>query len=212
MSDSPSKGGRYRLFGFPRWGSLAPQLVLEELEVHHDMVWMTREAIKAPTYRAINPLGYVPALQLPDGRVIIESSAMVQHLTNAHPGRLAPPVGSGDDAIYIQWLTFMNAEVYATINCYEHFLDGASETKAAQARAEAKVTELFGILDDVLASGGPWLLGEHYSAADPYLFMLTQWHRPSKEALYARYPRIAALCAAVKARPKLQAALQANGV
>lgn len=203
---------RFRLYGFPRWGSLAPQLVLEELDVPYDMVWMTREALKAPAYRAISPLGYVPALQLPDGRTIIESSAIVQYLTNAHPGRLAPMPGTPDDALYCQWLAFMNAEVYATINCYEHFLDGAAETKAAQAKAEAKVTELFGILDDELAAGGPWLLGENYSAADPYLFMLTQWHRPSKEVLYARYPRIAALCKAVKERPKLQAALQANGV
>ena len=201
---------RFRLYGYPRWGSLAPQLVLEELGVPYEMVWMERDALKQPAYRAINPLGYVPALGLPDGRTIVESSAIVQYLTNAHPGRLAPPPGSPDDALYCQWLAFMNAEVYATINCYEHFLDEAKG--APLAKAEARVTELFGVLEQALARGGPWLLGEAYSAADPYLFMLTLWHRPSAQALYDRHPRIGKLCQAVKARPNLQAALAANKV
>lgn len=206
---------RYRLYGFPRWGSLAPQLVLEELGVPYEMVWMERQQLKEPAWRAISPLGFVPALRLPDGRAIVESSAIVMHLTNAHPeGRLAPPVGSGDHAVYLQWLTFLNAEVYATINCYEHFLDDDAEGGGGPAlrKAEAKVTELFGVLERVLAEGGPWLLGERYSAADPYLYMLTLWHRPSSAALYERYPRIAALCAAVRARPRLRPALEANGL
>ena len=201
----------YKLYGFPRWGSLAPQLVLEELGVAYEMVWKTREELKQPAWRAISPLGFIPAMQLPDGRSIVESSAIVMHLTNAHPeGGLAPPVGSDDHAIYLQWLTFLNAEVYATINCYEHFLDGDASASQALRKAEAKVTELFVILENVLAKGGPWLLGGRYSAADPYLFMLALWHRPSSEALYQRCPKIAALCQAVLARPKLQAALRAN--
>lgn len=207
------EAGRYRLYGFPRWGSLAPQLVLDELGVAYDMVWKTREELKQPAWRAISPLGFIPALQLPDGRTIVESSAIVTHLTDAHPqGGLAPPVGSGDHAVYLQWLTFLNAEVYGTINCYEHFLDGDAAASQALRKAEAKVTELFVILENVLAKGGPWLLGELYSAADPYLFMLTLWHRPDSETLYRRCPRIAALCRAVLARPKLQAALRANNL
>lgn len=205
----------YRLYGVPRWGSLAPQLVLEELGQPYEMVWMERAALKEPAWRQISPLGFVPALRLPDGRAIVESSAIVMHLTNAHPeGGLAPPVGSGDHAVYLQWLTFLNAEVYATINCYEHFLDPDTPGGGGEPlrKAEAKVTELFGVLERELEKGGPWLLGPRYSAADPYLFMLTLWHRPSRQALYDRYPRIAGLCAAVAARPGLQAALRANGV
>ncbi|MFT7672208.1 MAG: glutathione S-transferase [Gammaproteobacteria bacterium] len=46
---------------------------------------------------------------------------------------------------------------------------------------------------------GPYLLGESYSAADPYLLMITNWHEDT-EALCERNPKLARLCNAVKAR------------
>ena len=55
-------------------------------------------------------------------------------------------------------------------------------------------------------------MGDRYSAIDIYLFMLTIWGRPSEADLLAHYPAIAAHAAAVRARPKLKAALEAHGV
>ena len=59
---------------------------------------------------------------------------------------------------------------------------------------------------------GPFLLGESFSAADLYLFMLTIWAKPSERALLERCPAVARLCDNVRNRPKLKAALEAHGV
>ncbi|MGH6874943.1 MAG: glutathione S-transferase family protein, partial [Aestuariivirgaceae bacterium] len=58
----------------------------------------------------------------------------------------------------------------------------------------------------------PFLLGETFSAADLYLFMLTVWAKPSEGALHDRCRAIARLCEHVRSRPKLKAALEAHGV
>jgi glutathione S-transferase len=70
---------------------------------------------------------------------------------------------------------------------------------------------IFDILEKRLAEDGPFLLGDNFSAADIYLFMLTLWAYPSERAVLERYPHIAKIAAHVRARPRLKAALDAHG-
>jgi glutathione S-transferase len=67
-------------------------------------------------------------------------------------------------------------------------------------------------MDGRLAKEGPFIMGEKFTAADLYLFMLTVWAHPSEHALLARCPNIARLAQAVRERPRLKAALEAHGV
>src|SRR5688500_10548473 len=105
----------YKLYGVKKWGSLAPQCILEEVGAPYEMVWLSPEDRRG-AYRKINPLGYVPSLQLADGRFVFESSAIVTHITDAYPSALAPRPGTPDHAMYLSWLTWINAEIYSTIN------------------------------------------------------------------------------------------------
>ena len=57
----------------------------------------------------------------------------------------------------------------------------------------------FSLVNDAL-DPGPYLLGETYSAADVYLWMLSKWH-PDEKKLFAGNPRIAKLVDLVEARP-----------
>ena len=56
------------------------------------------------------------------------------------------------------------------------------------------------------------MLGERFTAADIYLFMLTIWAHPSERALLNRCPHIARVAASVRSRPRLKASLEAHGV
>lgn len=207
----------YRLYGYKRWGSLAPQLTMDELGVAYESRWAERAERQSEEYRRLNPLGLVPTLILPDGRAVFESSAIVAHLTETHDseGRLAPRPGTPDHALYLAWLTFLNAEIYATINAAEFVEDPGDlplndkATQAALALAiREKVLALFDIVERHLGENGGFMLGPAPGAADLYLMMLTLWAKPSPEALYVRAPRIAAVVEAVKARPALAKTLR----
>jgi glutathione S-transferase len=205
----------YKLYNVRRWGSISAHLVLEELDVPYQNVWMTPEQVKAPEFREISPLGLIPALGLSDGRAISESAAIVAFLTDAHPDKgLAPPIGSDDHAQYLSALVFMAVNLYPYI---DFAFDGGrlAETDEQNAAIRRKSGQyslgVFDILENRLAEDGPFLLGDNFSAADIYLFMLTLWAYPSERAVLERYPRIAKVAAHVRSRPRLKAALEAHG-
>ncbi len=207
----------YKLYGVKSWGSLAPHCVLAELGFAHEMIWLTPEERCGP-YRQINPLGYVPTLVLADGRLVFESSAIVAHLTDTKQSDLAPRPGTPDHAVYLAWLTWMNAEIYSTMNAAEFLEDkdnaiGDQASRAALAQAvRAKVDGLFDIVERRLGETGGFMLGARPSAADIYLMMVTLWSRPNRQALYARCPNIARVVQAVCDRPAVARVLAENGL
>jgi glutathione S-transferase len=205
----------YKLYGVKKWGSIGPQCILEEVGAPYEMVWLSPEERRG-SYRKINPLGYVPSLQLADGRFVFESSAIVTHITDAHPSALAPRPGTPDHATYLSWLTWMNAEIYSTMNAAE-FLEseentvGDSASRAALAEAvRGKVDGLFDIVERHLGQSGAFMLGSSVSVADHYLMMVTLWTRPNRRALYERCPNIGRVVAAVNARPAVAKVLALN--
>jgi glutathione S-transferase len=205
----------YKLYNVKRWGSLSAHLVLEELDVPYQNVWMTAEQVRAPEFREISPLGLIPALGLSDGRAIAESAAIVAFLTDSHPDKgLAPPIGSDEHAQYLSLLVFMAVNLYPNIDLA---FDGGrlAETEEHEAairrKAGAHSLMVFEILENRLAEDGPFLLGDNFSAADIYLFMLTLWAYPSEQAVLERYPHIASVAAHVRSKPRLKAALEAHG-
>jgi glutathione S-transferase len=205
----------YKLYGVKKWGSLGPQCILEEIGAAYEMVWLSAEDRRG-AYRKINPLGLVPSLHLADGRFVFESSAIVTHLTDAHPSDLAPRPGTPDHALYLSWLTWLNAEIYSTMNAAE-FLesednsigDAASRASLAEAIRD-KVDGLFDIVERRLGESGGYMLGARVSAVDHYLMMVTLWTRPNRRALYARCPNIGRVVAVVNARPAVAKVLALN--
>jgi glutathione S-transferase len=205
----------YKLYNVKRWGSISAHLVLEELGVPYQNIWLTPEQVRAPEFRDISPLGLIPALGLPDGRAITESAAIVAFLTDAHPDTgLAPPIGSDDHAVYLSHLVFMAVNLYTYIDfafdC-RRLVDGDEQNAVGRRKAEHYSLELFDIMEHRLAADGPFLLGDNFSAADIYLFMLTLWAYPSEQAVLERCPHIAQVAAHVRSRPRLKAALEAHG-
>ena len=201
----------YKLFGRPGSGSVAPQMVLEELGLAHEVAWVDPTEAQGAAYRKINPTGKVPALLLPDGQAMFESAAMVIHLTDCHPSALAPRPGTPAHARYLQWMFFLSATLYETFLRYfysDRFSSGGQNDAARiKAQAGSDLLQAFGVLEDGLH---PFLLGQELSAADLYLFMLSTWYHPSADDLYRRFPRLAAMARAVAQRPAVAKVMAAN--
>src|ERR1700722_19364119 len=79
---------------------------LAEVDTHAGRIVATGD-----DYRAVNPLGYVPALRLDDGTVLTENSAILQYLAAQYPeAQLAPPASDRIGRAKLrQWLSFFTA-------------------------------------------------------------------------------------------------------
>jgi glutathione S-transferase len=206
----------YKLYNVKRWGSMAPHFVLEELGVPYQNIWMTPEQVRSPEFRQLSPLGFIPALGLPDGRVIVESMAIIAYLTEAHNDRkLAPKLRSADSALYLSTLAFIASNIYGNMNVAEFSANYSSDPAVQnqiRAHAERSYHRAFDVLDRRLRDEGPFLLGAAFSAADLYLFVVTIWAKPSERLLLERCESIARLSEHVRSRPKLEAALKSHDV
>lgn len=206
----------YKLYNVKAWGSVAPHLLLEELDVPYTNVWMTAEQVKAPEFRALSPLGYIPALGLADGRTLFKSAAIVTHLVISHRTKpMSPQPGSDDFGEFQSWLHLMSTNLYPlsnfTLGGNAYALTPEQDAHIV-ASANRRWDELWGLIETRLREEGPWLMGETYSALDLYAFMLCLWGKPGEAAFLARFPAVARMAAAVRARPRLKAALEAHGI
>ena len=177
-----------KLHWYPGTAAMIPHIVLEEMGVPYERVLVdrARDHHKRPEYLKLNPNGLIPVLT--DGDLVLyETAAIALHLCDTHPqAQLAPAPGTSERAHFYKWLVWCTNTLQATLLAYfyperwvkEGNAEGAAEVKAA---AQARVQPLLDQLDALLAQGGPWALGERYSALDAYVFTLCRWTRNFSE-------------------------------
>ena len=157
---------------------------------------------------AINPKGYVPALQLDDGEVLTEGAAIIQYLADKHaPGTLAPIAGTIERARLNGHLNFISAELH---KAFGQLFNPALAADAREA-ALANVGRKLDVVEAALADGRPFLTGPAFTVADAYLFVVLSWTSHVGVDL-GRWPRLAAFSRQVATRAAVQAALSAEGL
>ncbi len=199
-----------KLFYTPGASSLFPHIVLCELGLPHELEKVdlrSHTTADGSDYYAINPKGYVPALQLDDGQLLTEGPAIVQYLADRKPeAGLLPPPGTLERARAQEWLSFIGTEIHK--NFSPLFRPDTSDHWKATARAD--LDRRLGFVNQALA-GRDYLTGSQFCAADAYLFTVVSWTRFMHIDL-APWPALAAFQAKVAARPAVQAAMQSEGL
>lgn len=193
----------YKLYGRANAGSLAVQIVLEEIGAPYELLWVSKTAAELEAFRRINPAGKVPALVLADGTPVFESAAILIHLTNAHAqAGLAPPAGTPAHALFLQWMVFLSANLYeAVLRYYYSERYSASGAAAAPAIKAQALLDYGAHLERVHGELSPYVLGERLSAADPYLHMLAGWYPQEAQPLSSRLPKLARHAELLRRRP-----------
>ena len=174
-------------------------------------------AIKAPTkthlledgtdYYSINPLGYVPLIELSDGVRLTEAPALLQYIADQVPEKnLAPTNGSVARAQMNGWLAFISSELH------KGFAPLFNPTTPADYKpmVTAKLLSRLGWVNDQLA-GKQYLMGSAFSLADTYLFNVTNW-APLVKVDISSLANIATFRAHMSQRPAVQAAMRAEGL
>jgi glutathione S-transferase len=196
-------GGGYTLYGRVNAGSLAPQIVLEEIGAPYEITWVRKTPADLEALRRVHPAGKIPVLLLPDGTVVAESAAILMHLANAHrEADLAPVAGSAAHARFLQWMVFLSANVYEAALRYFYAERYSEAGAAAAAGIKAKALQDYtGHLEHIHGELSPYVLGDKLSAADPYLHMLAGWYPEEVRPLATRLPKLARHAELLRRRP-----------
>lgn len=190
--------------------SLSPHIVALEagIELRLQKVdTKTKTIATEGDYFAINPKGYVPALELDDGEILTEGPAIVQYLADLKPEkRLAPAAGTLARYRLQEMLGFINSELHKTYSP----LFRAETPAETRTERQAYLRKRYAIIEKQL-EGRPYLLGDSLTAADTYLFAVTNWAGTVKFDL-SPFPNVLAFQARMAARPHVQAAMRAEGL
>jgi glutathione S-transferase len=197
-----------KLYYAPGACSLAPHIVAREAGLAIDLVKVdlaTHRTEDGADYFAINPRGYVPALEI-DGELHTEVAALVQYLAERAPqSELLPAAGTKERFRLNQWLTFISSELHKTFSPWLWHAETADSTQRA---ARDKLAARFAELDRHLAERA-YLTGNSFTVADAYAFTIINWANFLKIDLKP-YPSLSAFMARVAARPKVREALKAE--
>ena len=199
-----------KLFIKPGACSLSPHIVLEELGLSYVAEKVDTKAKKTESgadYLAINPNGYVPALQLDSGHVLTEGPAIVQYLADLKPEKkLAPANGTPERYKLQSWLTFVGMELHRSFTPLFNPAASQDWKDAARANLERRLAWV----NEQLA-GKDYLMGKDFTVADAYLFTVANWSKFVKFDI-SGLSNLTAYMARVAARPAVLAALKAEGL
>lgn len=206
----------YQLYYSPGKASLAPHMLLEEIGADYELRFVDTDANahNSPEYLKLNPNGRIPTL-VDDGFVLYETAAICLHLADRHPeANMVPALGSTQRAAFYQWLIYLTNTLQTELITYfysERLADDEAMAASVKAHAEQRIGTMLDLIEARLASGGPYLLGERFSAVDPYLLMLGRWTRSMAHPARAR-PHFGRYLETIAARPAILRTFTAEGL
>lgn len=199
-----------KLYYSPGACSLAVNIALHEAGIPFDLERVDNKAkvTKAgENFWDVNPKGVVPVLRLDNGETLTEAAALLQYIADQRPAAaLMPKAGTMDYYRALEWLTFIATELHKQFTPL--FKDGTPGDY--RVIAKENVLKAFKHVDEHLA-GKQWLAGGNYSVADIYLFTVSNWAR-FQDIDIAQWPNLNDLRTRIRARPKVQDAMKAEGL
>jgi glutathione S-transferase len=199
-----------KLYFSPGACSLSPHIVAQEVGIPLTLVKVDtakKTLADGGDYWAVNPKGYVPAMELDNGELLTEGPTIVQYLADRKPdAKLLPPAGTMERYRVQEMLGYINSEIHKTYSP----LFRPTTTPELRKDREEYLRKRYGLVEKQLAKG-PYLFGEQFTVADAYLFTVTNWANFVKLDL-SEFPNLLAFQARVAGRPGVQAALTAEGL
>ncbi len=198
-----------KLYYSPGACSLAPHIVLRETGSPFELVKVDLAARTTETgddFSSINPHGYVPALELDSKEVLTEGVAIMQYIADRFPEkRLAPENGTLARARLQERLNFITTELHkAFVPLFDESPDDAKQ------RAVEAIKQKLDFIDQLLEER-EYLVGEGFSIADAYLFVVISWAEPTGIGL-DNWPNIKGFSRKVAGRESVQNAMRAEGL
>jgi len=191
----------YTLYGFKGSGSASVEMALRVLGVDYRIVtadeWQPESNIDE--LRRINPLGQIPTLVLPDGKVMSESAAILIHLGLVSAPGVLLPADEAARAQAIRGLVYIPANCYSCVTILDYpqrftTADDKDSLDKIRAGTRARLHRHWEIFADTF-KGTPFLNGETPGALDFFAAVVSKWagtrphlaeHKPEFSAVLQR--------------------------
>ena len=199
-----------KLYFFPGACSMAPHIALREAGLSFDIDKMdpgTRRTESGEDYLKVNPKGSVPALRLDNGEVLTEAAVILQYIADQKPDSgLAPAAGGMARYRLAEWLNYISSEIHKQLS---PFFNPRLPPEWRENQVNL-LSKRFDFLSDRLKSH-PYLMGDHFTVADSYLFTVLNWSNHLKIDL-SKWPALTDYLGRIAGRPAVQAALKSEGL
>lgn len=199
-----------KLYYSPGACSLSPHIALREAGLPFDLVKVdtkTHQLDGGGDFYSVNAKGYVPVLELDGGERLTEGPAIVQYIADRKPASgLAPAAGTIERVRLQEWLNFLTSEIHKGFSPLFSPETPEDYKPVARKRLAARFDWLSKELKD-----REYLLGERFTVADGYLFVLLGWAHFVGMKL-EDWPVLKAYRERIAQRPMVKEALKAEGL
>jgi GST-like protein len=203
----------YTLIGSNGTGSAITEAMLElsGLSYRVERIPYLEEGPQRERLLALNPLGQVPTMILPDGQVMTESAAMTLHVADRAPqAHLVPPADAPERPAFLRWLIFLVGAIYPTFtyaDIPERWTFEGAPADELRRRIFVHREAMWRHLEEQVRV--PWFLGERSCALDLYVCVMTMW-RPRRSWFAANCPKLTAIAEHASSIPAVATVLQRN--
>lgn len=197
----------YVVFGAPGSGSVVVEAALALIGAPYDVIGdnVMRPVAFNPSANAINPLGQLPVLVLPNGEIMSESAAILIYLADHHPdANLAPALDDSRRPAFLRWMAYVSAAIYslAWIRADPmRLVADAAQAPIIQERIAERRAECWRHMDSNITPGA-FLLGDTMTVLDLYVAIVSRW-APRRTRFYREAPKMAEIVRRVDGDPRL---------
>ncbi|WP_438749629.1 glutathione S-transferase family protein [Pararhizobium sp. O133] len=167
------------LFSAPGTCAFASHIALEEAGADFSLhvVDFSKQEQRSPEFLSINPKGRVPALRTDRG-ILTETPAILAFIGQSFPDS---PVAVPGDPFEFARIQSFNAYLCSTVHvAHAHkrrgsrWSDDPAVIEALTLKVASNMSDCCALIENEMLAG-PWVMGESYSIADPYLYTICGW-------------------------------------
>jgi glutathione S-transferase len=187
--------------------SLVSHIALEEAGAAYKVTRLDfgKNEQRTADYAKINAKARVPSLVTERG-ILTETPAILLYIAQTHPNaNLAPlddPFALAELQAFTNYLCSTAHPAHAHKMRGARWSDDASVIEAMKIKVPQNMAECFTYIEANYLKG-PWVMGNSYTIADPYLFQLANWMEGDGVDT-SKFSKVVAHRNAMKARPAVQ--------
>ncbi len=171
----PDKTKAYVLYGGGVTRALGPQMGLEEGGLAYELRALDehKNEHRTPSYLALNPAGFIPALVTPDGSVLHEAAAIMLFLAEEHQlEHLLPESGNGRRGLFLSRLFYQTNDIQPAVRRFfkpEQYVTDTAAIQTVKSAAHATAMDRWSVYDRFLERNGPYAIGDRFTLADLHM-------------------------------------------